>query len=51
MNRLAAYGVPAQRVFYLDNPPAQAEITRVLALLGFASPLPMSQITRSRADR
>jgi arsenate reductase (glutaredoxin) len=24
---LAAYGVPAQRVFYLDNPPARAEIT------------------------
>ena len=31
---LAAHGVPAQRVFYLDNPPALAEITRVLALLG-----------------
>ena len=31
---LAAYGVPAQRLFYLDNPPARAEITRVLALLG-----------------
>jgi arsenate reductase len=30
---LAAYGVPAQRVFYLDNPPARSEITRVLALL------------------
>jgi arsenate reductase-like glutaredoxin family protein len=30
---LAAHGVPAQRVFYLDNPPPRAEITRVLALL------------------
>lgn len=35
---LAAYGVPAQRVFYLDNPPTRAEITRVLALLGTADP-------------
>lgn len=31
---LAEYGVPAQKVFYLDNPPPRAEITRVLALLG-----------------
>ena len=35
---LADYGVPAQRVFYLDNPPPRAEITRVLALLGTADP-------------
>jgi arsenate reductase len=35
---LAAYGVPAQRVFYLDNPPARSEITRVLALLGTDDP-------------
>jgi hypothetical protein len=24
-------GVPEQRVFYLDNPPSEAEISRVLA--------------------
>jgi arsenate reductase len=35
---LAAYGVPAQRLFYLDSPPARAEITRVLALLGADDP-------------
>jgi arsenate reductase len=35
---LAAYGVPAQRVLYLDDPPAAAEITRVLALLAAADP-------------
>jgi arsenate reductase (glutaredoxin) len=35
---LAAYGVPAQRLFYLDNPPPRAEITRVLSLLGTADP-------------
>jgi arsenate reductase len=31
---LAAYGVPAQRVLYLDDPPPRTEIVRVLALLG-----------------
>jgi arsenate reductase len=35
---LAAYGVPAQRVLYLDEPPSPAEITRVLGLLGAADP-------------
>ena len=35
---LAAYGVPAQRVFYLDDPPPPAEITRVLGLLQAADP-------------
>ena len=35
---LAAYGVPEQRVFYLDNPPPEAEIARVLALLGTDDP-------------
>jgi arsenate reductase (glutaredoxin) len=35
---LAAYGVPAQRVHYLDDPPPPAEITRVLALLKAADP-------------
>jgi arsenate reductase len=35
---LAAHGVPAQRVFYLDNPPPETEIARVLALLGTDDP-------------
>jgi arsenate reductase len=35
---LAAHGVPAQRVLYLDDPPSPAEITRVLGLLGAADP-------------
>lgn len=35
---LAAYGVPAQRVLYLDDPPPAAEITRVLALLEATDP-------------
>ena len=35
---LAAHGVPAQRVLYLDDPPPLAEITRVLALLGASDP-------------
>lgn len=35
---LAAYGVPAQRVHYLDEPPSPAEITRVLGLLGATDP-------------
>lgn len=35
---LADYGVPAQRVHYLDDPPSGAEITRVLGLLGADSP-------------
>jgi arsenate reductase len=35
---LAAYGVPAQRVLYLDTPPSAAEIARVLTLLGSTDP-------------
>jgi arsenate reductase len=45
---LAAYGVPAQRVLYLDNPPARAEITRVLALLGTADPRALMRIAEPR---
>ena len=45
---LAAYGVPAQRVFYLDNPPARAEITRVLALLGTADPRALMRTAEPR---
>jgi arsenate reductase len=35
---LAAYGVPARRVLYLDDPPARAGITRILTLLGATDP-------------
>ena len=45
---LAAYGVPAQRVFYLDNPPARGEITRVLALLGTADPRTLMRTAEPR---
>jgi arsenate reductase (glutaredoxin) len=45
---LAAYGIPAQRVFYLDNPPARSEITRVLALLGTDDPRALMRTGESR---
>lgn len=45
---LAAYGVPAQRVFYLDDPPAQAEIARVLALLGTSDPRALMRTSEPR---
>lgn len=45
---LAAYGVPAQRVFYLEDPPARAEITRVLALLGTADPRALMRTSEPR---
>src|SRR5947209_16055600 len=45
---LAAYGVPAQRVFYLDHPPPRAEVTRVLALLGTADPRTLMRTTEPR---
>jgi arsenate reductase len=45
---LAAYGVPAQRVFYLDNPPARSEITRVLELLGTDDPRALIRTGESR---
>ncbi len=44
----AAHGVPAQRVFYLDNPPARAEITRVLALLGTDDPRALMRTAEPR---
>jgi arsenate reductase (glutaredoxin) len=45
---LAAYGVPAQRVFYLDNPPIRSEVTRVLALLGTDDPRALMRTGESR---
>ncbi|HSF26711.1 MAG TPA: arsenate reductase family protein [Actinomycetes bacterium] len=38
---LAAHGVPAEKVYYLDNPPPRAEIVRVLGLLGATDPRAM----------
>ncbi len=45
---LAAYGVPAQRVFYLDDPPSRDEIRRVLALLGSTDPRVMMRTREPR---
>jgi arsenate reductase len=45
---LAAHGVPAQQVRYLDDPPSAAEITRVLALLGTADPRAMMRVSEPR---
>jgi len=45
---LAAYGVPEQRVHYLDNPPPEAEIARVLALLGTDDPRALMRTTEAR---
>jgi len=45
---LAAYGVPAQRVRYLDEPPSREEIRRVLGLLGSAEPRVMMRTGEAR---
>ncbi len=45
---LAAHGVPAQRVLYLDDPPPPAEIRRVLRLLGAASPRALMRTGEAR---
>jgi arsenate reductase (glutaredoxin) len=45
---LAAYGVPAQRVYYLDDPPSRAEILRVLGLLGAANPRALMRTSEPR---
>ncbi|HEX3313197.1 MAG TPA: ArsC/Spx/MgsR family protein [Streptosporangiaceae bacterium] len=45
---LAEYGVPAQKMFYLDNPPPRAEITRVLGLLGAADPRALMRTAEPR---
>jgi arsenate reductase len=45
---LAEHGVPAQRVFYLDDPPPRAEITRVLALLGAGDPRVLMRTSEPR---
>ena len=45
---LAAHGVPARRVFYLNDPPARAEIVRVLALLGTTDPRDLMRTNEPR---
>jgi arsenate reductase len=45
---LEAHGVPAQRVFYLDDPPPRAEIVRVLELLGGGDPRVMMRTGEAR---
>jgi arsenate reductase (glutaredoxin) len=45
---LAAYGAPAHRVFYLDDPPSPAEITRVLGLLKAADPRVLMRTSEPR---
>lgn len=44
---LAAHGVPAHKVHYLDDPPARAEIARVLELLGTTDPRAMMRTGES----
>lgn len=45
---LDAHGVPARRVFYLDEPPPAAEINRVLALLGTEDPRALMRTAEPR---
>jgi arsenate reductase len=45
---LAAHGIPAERLLYLDSPPARAEIARVLALLGTADPRTLMRTSEPR---
>ena len=45
---LAAHGVPAQRVYYLDDPPSRAEILRVLGLLGATDPRALMRTSEPR---
>lgn len=45
---LAAYGVAAQRVFYLDDPPSRAEVVRVLGLLGTDNPRVLMRTSEPR---
>jgi arsenate reductase len=45
---LAAYGVSVDRLFYLDSPPSQAEIVRVLGLLGAGDPRALMRTAEPR---
>jgi arsenate reductase (glutaredoxin) len=45
---LAASGVSVDRLLYLDTPPSQAEIVRVLGLLGAADPRALMRTAEPR---
>ena len=45
---LGAYGVQTDRLLYLDTPPSQAEIVRVLDLLGADDPRAMMRTAEPR---
>lgn len=45
---LAGHGVPARQVRYLDDPPPEAEIRRVLALLGQTDPRALMRTAEPR---
>lgn len=45
---LAEYGIPAERVLYLDDPPSAAEIIRVLGLLGATDPRALMRTAEPR---
>lgn len=45
---LAAYGVSANRLLYLDTPPSRPEISRVLGLLGTDDPRAMMRTAEPR---
>ncbi len=45
---LAAYGVSANRLLYLDTPPSRAEIVRVLGLLGASDPRALMRTAEPR---
>jgi arsenate reductase (glutaredoxin) len=47
---LAAYGVSARQVRYLDDPPSRAELVRVLGLLGATSPRALMRTREARYD-
>lgn len=45
---LAAYGVSANRLLYLDTPPSQAEIVRMLGLIGASDPRALMRTAEPR---
>jgi arsenate reductase (glutaredoxin) len=47
---LAAYGVSANRLLYLDTPPSRAEIVRVLGLIGASDPRALMRTAEPRAE-
>jgi arsenate reductase len=47
---LAAHGVPARKIYYLDEPPSRTEIVRVMGLLGTVDPRTMMRINEPVYD-